>query len=61
MLTLKLTCPQCGKIFTIEHLAAERTIAALRKENADLRAKIAAMESMKKNDPLGGLGKMFGM
>jgi transcription initiation factor IIE alpha subunit len=61
MLTLKLTCPQCGKMFTVEHLAAEREIARLKREIADLRTKLAGKEAMYKNDPLGGLGKMFGL
>jgi len=60
-MVIRIECPKCSHRFSIEPTAAMREIERLKKENSSLRAVIAAMESMKKNDPLGGLGKMFGL
>jgi len=60
-MTIKITCPKCGEPFSIELLAADLEIARLRRVNADLTAKVAAMEAMKKTAPLGaGLDAFFG-
>ena len=47
-MTLKIKCPSCGRQFSIEPTAAMREIERLKKDNADLRAKISAMEMMKR-------------
>ena len=45
---IAIACPGCGNRFTIDHLAADREIERLKKEVSGLRAKVAAMEEMKR-------------
>jgi hypothetical protein len=50
--TLKIRCPICGVSFTIDHVAAERRIAALEADNQGLRARLTAAETMRVCSPL---------
>lgn len=54
---LRITCPSCARKFAIEPTAAMREIDRLKREVSDLKAKVAAMEMMKRtaSNPLSGL------
>jgi hypothetical protein len=47
---IAITCPKCSGKFTVDHLAAQREIDRLTWDNAALRAKVAALETMRRGD-----------
>jgi hypothetical protein len=52
---MKILCPKCSHLFSIELVKAQKEIDRLQKENNVLSIRLKAMEIMRKNNPLGNI------
>ncbi len=52
---MKILCPKCSHLFSIELVKAQKEIDRLRKENAALMLKMKALDEMQKNNPFAGI------
>ena len=48
---MKILCPACSHVFSIELVKAQKEIDRLRKENAALILKMKALDELRKNNP----------
>ncbi len=52
---MKILCPKCSHLFSIELVKAQKEIDRLKKENAALMLKMKALDELVNNNPFNSL------
>lgn len=64
MSRIRIPCPGCGKTVVVEITTIDtlrKELDAVTRERDTYRAKLAALETMKRNDPVGDMLRRMGL